>query len=41
LALSMRATSPAVGLEILEAFVRTAVSDEPSDRREIAAVEPA
>jgi ribose 5-phosphate isomerase B len=41
LALSMRATSPAVGLEILNAFVRTPASDEPSDRREIAAVEPA
>lgn len=39
LALSLRATSPAVGVEILDAFLRTAASDEPADRREIAALE--
>jgi ribose 5-phosphate isomerase B len=40
LALSLRATSPAVGLEILSAFLGTQASAEPSDRRSIAAVEP-
>jgi ribose 5-phosphate isomerase B len=39
LALSLRATSPAVGLEILSAFLATPASLEPSDRRSIAAVE--
>jgi len=39
LALSMRATAPAVGLEIVDAFLRTAPSDDPADRRSIAAVE--
>ena len=40
LALSLRATSPAVGLEILSAFFGTDASAEPSDQRSIAAVEP-
>jgi ribose 5-phosphate isomerase B len=39
LALSMRATSAAVGVEILDAFLRTPTSDDESDRRSIAAVE--
>ncbi len=39
LALSLRATSPAVGCEILAAFLGTEPSAEPSDRREIAALE--
>jgi RpiB/LacA/LacB family sugar-phosphate isomerase len=39
LALSLRAISPAVGLEILDAFLRTATSQEATDRREIAALE--
>ncbi|HTW86347.1 MAG TPA: RpiB/LacA/LacB family sugar-phosphate isomerase [Candidatus Sulfotelmatobacter sp.] len=39
LALSLRATSPAVGIEILDAFLRTPASEAPSDRREIAALE--
>ncbi|HTJ25029.1 MAG TPA: RpiB/LacA/LacB family sugar-phosphate isomerase [Candidatus Limnocylindria bacterium] len=39
LALSMRATTPAVGGEILAAFLATTPSDDPADRREIAAVE--
>jgi ribose 5-phosphate isomerase B len=39
LALSLRATSPAVGLEILARFLDTAASDDPADRREIAALE--
>ena len=39
LALSMRATSAAVGLEILDAFLRTPPSDAASDRRSIDAVE--
>jgi ribose 5-phosphate isomerase B len=39
LALSLRATSPAVGLEILAAFLATPASAEPSDVRSIAAVE--
>jgi ribose 5-phosphate isomerase B len=39
LALSLRATSPAVGLEILSAFLATKPSDDPSDRDSIAAVE--
>jgi ribose 5-phosphate isomerase B len=39
LALSLRATSPAVGLEILEAFLATAVSDRADDRAAIQAIE--
>jgi len=39
LALSLRATSPAVGIEILAAFLSTAASEDPSDRRSIAALE--
>jgi ribose 5-phosphate isomerase B len=39
LALSLRATSPAVGLEILAAFLTTEASADSSDRRSIAAVE--
>ena len=39
LALSLRATSPAVGLEIVEAFFSTPASEEESDRRSIAAIE--
>ena len=39
LALSLRATSAAVGVEILDAFLRTAASDEAGDRRSIDAVE--
>ena len=39
LALSLRATSPAVGLEILSAFLATMASEDPSDRHSIAAVE--
>ena len=39
LALSLRATSPAVGLEILAAFLATAASTEPSDVRSVAALE--
>ena len=35
LALSLRATSPAVGLEILDAFLRTPVSDVAAERAEI------
>jgi ribose 5-phosphate isomerase B len=35
LALSLRATSPAIGLEILDAFLRTPVSDIASERAEI------
>lgn len=36
LALSLRATSPAVGVEILAAFLATPVSDDLADRTEIA-----
>lgn len=39
LALSLRATSGAVGIEILDAFLATAPSDDANDRREIAALE--
>ena len=39
LALSLRATSPAVGIEILASFLETPASDEPDDRRSIEAVE--
>jgi ribose 5-phosphate isomerase B len=39
LALSLRATSPAVGREILDAFLAAAASDDPTDRRSIEAVE--
>jgi ribose 5-phosphate isomerase B len=39
LALSLRATSPAVGLEILEAFLASEASADSADRRSIAAVE--
>ncbi|MGD0473212.1 MAG: RpiB/LacA/LacB family sugar-phosphate isomerase [Candidatus Velthaea sp.] len=35
LALSMRATTPAVGLEILAAFLRTPATSEPAEQREI------
>ena len=40
LALSLRATSPAVGREILDAFLSTPVSDDGVDLREIANIEP-
>ena len=36
LALSLRATTPAVGVEILDAFLATPVSKDPADRAEIA-----
>ena len=36
LALSLRATAPPVGLEILDAFLTTPVSDDAADRIEIA-----
>ena len=39
LALSLRATSPAVGREILGAFLATASSEDAADRRSIEAVE--
>jgi len=39
LALSLRATSAAVGLEILEAFLASEASADSADRRSIAAVE--
>lgn len=39
LALSLRATSIPLGLEILDAFLRTPPSDEPKDRAEIAKLE--
>jgi ribose 5-phosphate isomerase B len=39
LALSLRATSPAVGIEILDAFLATPTSEDANDRREIAAIE--
>jgi ribose 5-phosphate isomerase B len=39
LALSLRATSPAVGVEILDAFLATPASEDANDRREIAAIE--
>jgi ribose 5-phosphate isomerase B len=39
LALSLRATSPAVGREILDAFLAAAASEDPADRRSIEAVE--
>jgi ribose 5-phosphate isomerase B len=35
LALSMRATTPAVGLEILDTFLRTPVTTDPGERAEI------
>ena len=35
LALSMRATTPAVGLEILDTFLRTPATADPAERREI------
>ena len=35
LALSMRATTPAVGLEILDTFLRTPATVDPAERREI------
>ena len=40
LALSLRATSPAVGIEILAAFLEGEASVDASDQRSIAAVEP-
>ena len=39
LALSLRATSAAVGTEILDAFLATNVSDAPDDRAAIAGIE--
>jgi ribose 5-phosphate isomerase B len=36
LALSLRATAPAVGIEILDAFMATPVSDDAGDKTEIA-----
>ena len=39
LALSLRATSPAVGTEILAAFLDTPLSDDPADRAAIASIE--
>jgi ribose 5-phosphate isomerase B len=39
LALSLRATAPAVGVEILAAFLETPVSDDPADLAEISALE--
>jgi ribose 5-phosphate isomerase B len=39
LALSLRATSPAVGLEILAAFLASQASADASDRRSVEAVE--
>ena len=39
LALSLRATSPALGIEIVRAFVDTPASEEETDRRSIAALE--
>jgi ribose 5-phosphate isomerase B len=40
LALSMRATTPAVGLEILDTFLSTPATDDPAERREIDKLEP-
>jgi len=39
LALSLRGTSPAVGVEILTSFLGTEASDEPADREQIEALE--
>src|SRR6202049_2673744 len=39
LSLSLRATSPAVGREILDAFLTAAASEDPADRLSIEAVE--
>jgi ribose 5-phosphate isomerase B len=39
LALSLRATAPAVGIEILEAFLSTAASDDPADQGQIRQIE--
>ncbi len=39
LALSLRGTSPAVGVEILSSFLATDASEEPADRRQIDALE--
>lgn len=39
LALSLRATAPAVGVEILDAFLSTPASDERADRAEISKIE--
>jgi ribose 5-phosphate isomerase B len=39
LALSLRAVSPAVGLEILEAFLTTRASESEDDRAQIVAIE--
>jgi ribose 5-phosphate isomerase B len=39
LALSLRATSPAVGIEILSAFLATAASTDEGDRRSVGAIE--
>jgi len=38
LALSLRATAPAVGVEILEAFLTTPVSNDPGDLREMSKI---
>jgi ribose 5-phosphate isomerase B len=40
LALSMRATTPAVGLEILDTFLRTPATADPAERREIDKLDP-
>jgi ribose 5-phosphate isomerase B len=40
LALSMRATTPAVGLEILDAFLGTKTTSDPAERREIEKLDP-
>ncbi len=39
LALSLRATAPAVGLEILDAFLSTAATNDPAERAQIDALE--
>ncbi len=39
LALSLRATSPAVGVEILDAFLATPASDDAGDRTQIGEIE--
>lgn len=41
LALSLRATAPAIGLEILDAFLATQTSERPDDREQIVAIEGA
>jgi ribose 5-phosphate isomerase B len=39
LALSLRATAPAIGLEILDAFLSTAATNDPAERAQIDALE--